>query len=278
MKTSSTLRHFFSHFKTTFYGSVLALLTSQIVQGATALWIDNGVEWGGTNSGYYRVGDYTNFPTEYDGVPNDASQTTPVWSQVGSGGTVTLHPTYFNITTSGADQREFRTSSSLPSWDASIAATVEFTVRVNSGITGIIVGNSNEWLQILLGVHEESGDLTINKTSGTATRINGVQADSFNTIRLTLSGMNSSATSSISIYLNNDPAAVLTYTDFVSGGSARIRFGDTSTSANAMSQSSDWQSIKWLSGQALNPIPEPASIFLLLGSGALLMTTRRRRH
>ncbi len=278
MKTSSTLRHFFSHFKTTFYGSVLALLTSQIVQGATALWIDNGVEWGGTNSGYYRVGDYTNFPTEYDGVPNDASQTTPVWSQVGSGGTVTLHPTYFNITTSGADQREFRTSSSLPSWDASIAATVEFTVRVNSGITGIIVGNSNEWLQILLGVHEESGDLTINKTSGTATRINGVQADSFNTIRLTLSGMNSSATSSISIYLNNDPAAVLTYTDFVSGGSARIRFGDTSTSANAMSQSSDWQSIKWLSGQALNPIPEPASIFLLVGSGALLMTTRRRRH
>lgn len=149
---------------------------------------------------------------------------------------------------------------------------------MNSGITGIIVGNSNEWLQILLGVHEESGDLTINKTSGTATRINGIQADSFNTIRLTLSGMNSSATSSISIYLNNDPAAVLTYTDFVSGGSARIRFGDTSPSANAMSQSSDWQSIKWLSGQALNPIPEPASIFLLLGSGALLMTTRRRRH
>lgn len=270
MKTSpQSLTSYLSGASKALCFSVLGMFAPGFAQGATVIWIDNDISWGGPNSAYWRFGDYATSPTVYDGLPNNVSQTTPVWTQAGSSGSVTPGPNYLNITTEGTNRREFQNSTA---WDASVAATVEFTVRLNSGSTAILAGNTSEWLQITLGIDGGSGDLTIG-----GTRINDVLASSFNTIRLTLSGMDSPSTSAVSVYVNNSVTAALTYTNLSAGSITQLRFGDTSTTSGVLSQSSDWQSFKWLSGQAIAPIPEPASVALLLGGGLLLLAKGRRR-
>lgn len=249
-------------------------------EAASVLWTDNGVNWGGplsTTSGYYRPGVSSGTADSFDGLPDSGAETTPVWATTGSLLTATLNAAgnFLNITTAST---EFRRYDQTTNWDASVAATVEITTRINSSLVAgatvgsLLLGNAAEYSSISMSVHT-SGDLTLNST-----RVTGVSAANFNTIRFTLSGMASAATSEIKAYVNNSTTPVFTLTGLSASAALNlIRFGDLSQTAN-QGGSMDWQAVKWVSGSAIAPVPEPASIILALGGlGVLAMRRRRSR-
>lgn len=253
----------------------VTLLTIPTGQSASPEWTNNGVVWGGTNpnSGYYRPGDTNS--SAYDDYPN-LTPTTPLWTTSGGGtNSVTLDAlnNFLNITTSGSGQRRYMNNNY---WDASSAATLEFSLRINSQsgtayAGALLFGNSTEYYNPQIGI-DTNGFLQINGST-----LSGAIATNFNTIRITLSDMSSTNTSVARIYVNNSTNAAFSVTSLTAGAADYIRFGDLSTSA-AQNGSVDWGYLSWMSGQALPPIPEPTTTALILGGGILTWFLRRRKR
>lgn len=251
------------------------LSTTAIGSAATAIWNDNGVDW----TTYYRPGDTNMAPTTFDGIPTDGTKTSPLWtlqSSVNSAVTLDEVNQYLNVNTASTGTQAWRIDGGA-NWNANVAATIEVDLRINSltsGATvvgGILSGNTNRWSNILFGVHS-SGDLTVDST-----RITGVAANQFNTIRLTYENMDGVGTPTSKIYVNNSLTPFITSTSFASASLDQIRFGDSSSSDFA-SGDADWRAVKWVSGSAIAPIPEPTTSVLLLGALGLGMAVLGRRR
>lgn len=258
------------------------LLTSPTGYSASPEWTNNGVVWGGANpySGYYRPGVSSGTNDAFDGLPNSATETAPVWT-LSPGGTATLNASnnFLNITTSENQTHRYDQTNY---WDASSAATVEFVLRINSmqiwnGTNAtyagsVLLGNSVEYYNPLFGMNTNNGYLTISGTT-----ISNVIATDFNTIRITLDGMGDTNTSVARLYINNSTNAALTVMNLSAGAAPRLSFGDLSASYT-QGGSIDWQSVAWISGQAIAPVPEPSAAVLALGGlGALALYYRCRR-
>ncbi len=272
------------------YGMVITLgmgMCLGVVESATPLWEDNGVVWGGTNSYYYRPGVSSGVNDAYDGIPGSATETTPTWiGSNASRATLNAAGGYLNITTAaiygnsmdpntitGSETSNFRNEAQ---WEATIAATIEISLRINSMIPGAVAatsltfGNTQRWTDFVFGIHS-SGDLSIH-----GTRITGVSATEFNTLRFVLNGMDNAGTARVDIYVNGAMEAAVTRTSFSTGALDYLRFGDASSSA-ATSGSVDYGFVRWVNGEAHMPIPEPGVIGILSLVGGILLVRNRQR-
>ncbi len=217
-------------------------------------WELNGITW--TN--YYRA--------DTDGLPTAAN---PVWIQEYATGTHYLtNNNAIRIETTSGQQRSFRTVSG---WDLTQDMTVEATFRVismtaqaNNGAGAIVYGNGSFYGTVLIGT---------NQITGTAKGVHDFT--DWTTVRLVFEGMDSQATATVKVYINNNPDAVVTNSIWTTGTSINfLRFGDPNASATTTDGVMEWQSVRWTAG-AIAPVPEPGTVTLFLFSSGMLYAARK---
>lgn len=211
----------------------------------------NGVNWG-TN--YYHPDERNG--VQYDGLPLDGLQTSPVWTQFTTVGSSTIMVTndYLSISTdSPADVVGFKQTRDH-GFDLANDSTVEITFRVASQLNTYAAGN--------LHLAEEHGAdtkrsvfyLYADKITG-ASSANKYEHDftQWTTVRMTIEDFTNAANREINVYIDNDPFPVLTETN-VYGTTANyegLMFGDLSSVGGG---TVEYRSIRWTSEGAFAPV------------------------